>query len=419
MELRITDMRAQSVQANFEWTFIKIYAGDLYGVGEAGHAPGLIGMLPSFKKLLIGEDALKIRKIEQKLRWATHYSGTTTYHMISAINIALYDLVGKYLNIPIWKLIGGYRDRVRVYVDAHGGKGLEAMNSLAMPVKPAWLNDTRIEKDRVVSMGNPIHGRLSIEKWNEDYSPSAYATRAKEMIEEGFTAIKFDLDVPTPYTDPTLIMSGELSLKDVDYLASLVRAAREAAGDGVDLMFDLHWRYNINTAARICKAIEPYRPRWIEDPVPAQMTISNLDEYRLLTQLCQVPIETGENMYTVYQFKDLLGTGVRVWAPDLAKAGGIGEGIRIADLASMYDIELSPHNIGSPIATMAHAHMASMANTFGVLEFHGHDVPFWNNIIKPRKPLISKGFIELSDEPGLGIDLDIDEMRKIWPEFEL
>lgn len=99
--------KAQSVQANFEWTFVKIYAGDLYGVGEAGHAPGLVNMLPSFRELLVGEDALKIRRIEQKLRWATHYSGTTTYHFISAINIALYDLVGKFLNMPIWRLLGG------------------------------------------------------------------------------------------------------------------------------------------------------------------------------------------------------------------------------------------------------------------------------------------------------------------------
>ncbi len=109
MELRITDIRAQSVQANFEWTFVKIYAGGFIwgGWGGAGHAPGLVNMLPSFRELLVGEDALKIRRIEQKLRWATHYSGTTTYHFISAINIALYDLVGKFLNMPIWRLLGG------------------------------------------------------------------------------------------------------------------------------------------------------------------------------------------------------------------------------------------------------------------------------------------------------------------------
>jgi L-alanine-DL-glutamate epimerase-like enolase superfamily enzyme len=132
-ELKITDLKVATVQANFEWTFVRVYAGDLYGTGEAGPAPGLKDMGQRFKRLLLGEDALKIRRIEQKVRWATLHAGTTTYHLASAINIALYDLVGKYLNVPIWRLLGGYRDEVRVYVDAHGGKGLEAMNSLLLP----------------------------------------------------------------------------------------------------------------------------------------------------------------------------------------------------------------------------------------------------------------------------------------------
>jgi L-alanine-DL-glutamate epimerase-like enolase superfamily enzyme len=418
-ELKITDLKVATVQANFEWTFVRVYAGDLYGTGEAGPAPGLKDMGQRFKRLLLGEDALKIRRIEQKVRWATLHAGTTTYHLASAINIALYDLVGKYLNVPIWRLLGGYRDEVRVYVDAHGGKGLEAMNSLLLPEQLPWLSGAEVETGRLVTSNNPIHGRLSMEKWNEDYSPEAYADRARRMVNEGFKAIKFDLDVPTPYTDPRLIMSGELTLKDIDYLASIVKAIREAVGDGVDIMFDLHWRYNVNTAIRICRAIEQYRPRWIEDPTPSQITVSNLDEFRLITQNCSVPIETGENMYTVNQFKDLLNVGVRVWAPDIVKAGGVSEGVRIAELASMYDIEYSPHNTASPIGTMAHAHVASVANTFGVLEFHGHDVPFWGEIIKPKRRIIENGFIRLGDEPGLGIDLDLDAMRRYWPDLEL
>jgi L-alanine-DL-glutamate epimerase-like enolase superfamily enzyme len=124
-------------------------------------------------------------------------------------------------------------------------------------------------------------------------------------------------------------------------------------------------------------------------------------------------------MYTVNQFKDLLNAGVRVWAPDIVKAGGVSEGVRIAELASMYDIEYSPHNTASPIGTMAHAHVASVANTFGVLEFHGHDIPFWGEIIKPKRRIIENGFIRLGDEPGLGIDLDLDAMRRYWPDLEL
>lgn len=418
-ELKITDFKVFTAQANFEWTFVRIYSGDLYGTGEAGPAPGLKGMEKEFKQLLLGEDAFKLNRIEQKLRYATLYSGTTTYHLISAINIALYDLIGKYLNLPIWRLLGGDRTEIPVYVDTHGGKGLEAMNAVHLPVDLPWLKEAEVESGRLLTVNNPIHGRLSMEKWNEDYTPEAYIKRAKQMMNEGYKAMKFDFDIPTPYIDLKKVRSGELSLKDIDFMASIVKSLREELGEEIDLMFDLHWRYNLNTAIRICKAVEPYRPHWLEDPTPAIMTISNYSELRMLTSECHVPIETGENLYTVYQFKDLLDTGVKVWAPDIVKAGGITEGRRIAELASIYDIEYSPHNIASPIGTMAHAHVASIANTLGFLEFHGHDVPFWNEIIKPKIKIIDNGIVKLTEEPGLGIDLDEQVMKKYWPNFDL
>ncbi|AAK43103.1 mandelate racemase/muconate lactonizing enzyme family protein [Saccharolobus solfataricus] len=419
MELKITDFKVFVAQANFEWAFVRIYSKDLYGTGEAGPAPGLKGMESEFIQLLIGEDAFKVNRIAEKLRYATLYSGTTVYHLISAINIALYDLIGKYLNVPIYKLLGGDKTEIPVYVDAHGGKGLEAINALHLPVNLPWIKEAEVETNRLITTNNPVHGRLSMEKWNEDYSPEAYAKRALKMKNEGYKAMKFDLDVPTPYIDLRRVRNGDLSLKDIDYMVDIVKAVRESVGDEVEIMFDLHWRYNLNTAIRICKALEPYRLRWLEDPMPAIMAVSNYDELKLLTSQCSVPIETGENLYTVYQFKDLLNTGVRVWAPDIVKAGGITEGRRIAELAAMYDIEYSPHNIASPIGTMAHAHVGSIANTFGFVEFHGHDVPFWNEIVKPKRKIIEDGVIKLTDDPGLGIDLDDEVMRKYWPTYEL
>lgn len=417
--LKITDLTAFTLGANFEWTFVRVYSGDSYGTGEAGPAPGLSAMAPGFKRLLLGEDAFKINRLDQKMRFATLYSGTTTYHFISAVNMAIYDLIGKTLNLPIYRLLGGDRQQIRVYVDSHAGKGLEAMDSLLLPQQFDWMDLSEMEKDRLTSANNPIHGRLSQEKWNDDYAPESYVERAKRMIGEGFTAMKFDLDIPTPYTKDFNTRSGDLSMREVDYLASIVRAIRESSGEEIDLMVDLHWRYSVNSALRLCKALEPYRLRWVEDPIPAQMTIGNLDVYKELTSKTTVPIETGENMYTVYQFKDLIGTGIRVWSPDLAKTGGILEGRRISELASLYEVEYSPHNIGSPIATMAQAQAASVSNTFGVLEFHGHDVPFWNKMVKGGKTMIKDGFIELSDAPGLGVEMDDGVIRKYWPDFHL
>ncbi|BBD73245.1 hypothetical protein HS1genome_1634 [Sulfodiicoccus acidiphilus] len=419
MELKITDVKAYTTQANFQWTFVRVYAGELYGTGEAGPAPGVAEIVRELRPLLIGEDALKFNRIGQKLRYAGLYSGTTFYHAVSGVDIALHDLVGKFLNVPVYRLLGGDREEIPFYVDAHGGKGLEAMNAVQLPVDLPWVKEAEVERERLASRTNPIHGRMSVESWNQDYSPESYAERARRMKNEGFRAMKFDLDVPTPHTDPRKIRSGDLSLKDVDYMGSIVRAVRDAVGDEVEIMVDLHWRYNLNSAARVCRALEPYRLRWIEDPTPAVMSVSNLEELRILTSLCSTPIETGENLYTVYQFKDLLNTGVRVWAPDIAKAGGISEGRRIAELAAMYDVEYSPHNIASPIATMAHAHTASVSNTLGFIEFHGHDVPFWGEIVKPKRSWFQDGYLKLYDEPGLGVDLDEQTMRKYWPDWEL
>ncbi len=422
--IKITDVKVSTVQANFEWTFVRIYSGDLYGTGETVSAPGIMGMVPYVKKLLVGEDVLKRRRILEKLRYAFSYAGTTAYFIISAIDIALYDLIGKYLNIPIWRLLGGDRERIRVYVDAHASKSMEIVDAAQTEVFPDWLKqyggESKFETERMVSLTEPMVGRVSTQRWNEDYTPENYAKRAKEIIGEGFTAVKFDLDIPTPYLKDYNSRSGQLSLRDIDYIASIVKTIRDVVGDDVDIMFDLHWKFDVNTAIRICKAIEPYKPRWLEDPTPALTSLTqNFDEITLITQNCSISIATGENMFSYYQFKDMIKAGIRVWTPDLTKAGGITEGIRIADLAYLYDIEISPHNIASPIGTMAAAHAMSASGTFGILEWHAHDLPFWNEIVKPRKKIIENGFIVLTDEPGLGIELDIETMKKIWPEFNL
>jgi len=419
-ELRISDVRVSVVQANFEWGFVKVYAGELYGVGEASNAPGLKAMEPYLRRLLVGEDAFRVRRILEKLRYAFAYSGTTVWHVISAVDIALHDLIGKYLNVPLWRLLGGDRDRIRVYVDAHASKSMEVVDAANLEVEAPWVRQARFETERMVVKNEPMVGRVSTQRWNEDYAPENYAKRAKEIVNEGFNAVKFDLDIPTPYLKDYNVRSGQLSLRDIDYLVSVVRAVREAVGDDVDIMFDLHWRFDVNTAIKLCKALEPYRLRWLEDPTPALTSLTiNLEELELITRNCSIPIASGENMYGYYQFKDMLKAGIRVWTPDLAKAGGITEGLRISDLAYLYDIEISPHNIGSPIATLAAAHVMSAAGTFGVLEWHAHDLPFWGDIIKPKRRIIDKGFVVLTEDPGLGVNLDEDVMKRLWPNFEL
>ncbi len=418
MRLKITDVRIETVQSLFEWTFLRVYAGELYGTGEASPSPGLKGCEAALKAILVGEDAFKVNRVEEKLRHASVFAGTSFYSVISAVNIALYDLIGKYANLPVWRLIGGDRERIRVYVDAHAGGGFEAINSLLTPIK------TTRSKKGLGSPGyelehNPVLGRLAQEKWVDLYSPESYAKRALEMLNAGYTVMKFDLDIPTPYSKQYNRRSGEVTLKEADYMGEIVSAVRERIGNDIELAVDLHWRYGISSALRICRALEPFRLRWVEDPTPATKAVGNLDELRLITSRTSIPVATGENMHTSYQFRDLLDTGVLVWTPDLAKAGGVTEGRRVAEMAAMYDIEFSPHNISTPLGTMAAAHTCSLSNTFGALEFHCHGFPGWYKMAKSKKPVIEKGFIRLTEESGLGIELDERYMKKNWPYFNL
>jgi L-alanine-DL-glutamate epimerase-like enolase superfamily enzyme len=417
LALEITDVRFETFQSSFEWSFVRVYVGEEYGTGEAGPIPAFKGCEEAFRALLVGEDALKINRIEEKLRHAILYAGTSYQSVVSAVNMALHDLIGKHLNMPTWRLIGGDRDEIPVYVDAHTGEGFETINALLLQVKK--VQGKAGSKARVELERDPILGRLSKETFGPTHTPESYAKRAGEMKRAGYSTIKFDLDIPTPYTEHLKKRSGEVSLKEAAYMGEITQAVRDEIGDDVELAIDLHWRYDLRSALRICKTLEPYMLRWIEDLTPATKSLSNLDELGMLSSKTTIPIATGENLRSVSEFKELLGKGVSVWTPDLAKAGGITEGRRIAELASLYDLEFSPHNISSPIGTMATAHACSLANTLGVLEFHSHGFPMWREMVKTRRPIIEGGSIRLGEEAGLGVELDERYLERTFGHFEL
>jgi gluconate/galactonate dehydratase len=400
MNLKITDLKAATVEGNYQWTFVKVHAGDECGVGEGFPAPQLEGIVREYSPLVIGENALDVQKIMDKLRWAAMPSGAwgIGYHAFSAIEIAILDLVGKHLNVPVYTLLGGkFRDRIRVYVDTHAGKGLEAMNRVLLPTVPRWMKEMGVKAHSTDN--EPVHGRTTPMKFSEEFSTESYGSRAKEMKREGFTAIKFDLDVPTPYTKHSQD-TGSLGNKEVEYLAELVSEVRGSVGEDTDILFDLHWKYDVSSSVRLASAIEKYGVMWLEDPVPPE----DIGLMKSVTSAARVPIASGENLYGRYQFAQLLETGIGIATPDAPKAGGLLETKLISQMAAAKEITVSPHNISSPIGTVAQAHLAAAIPNFGVLEFHGHDVPIWYRLTKKR--VIKDGYIELTDEPGLGLELE-------------
>ena len=372
-DVAITDVTCVVLEGNFPWNLIVVETdAAVYGIGEAFTGPA--GEHVEFLRPgLIGQNPFDVdRLVEHMTQLQSGLGGTTGYAQaaVSGIETALLDAVGKLVDLPIYQLLGGkYRDEVRIYADCHAGEALSVA-----PLADLW----------------------------ETYSPEAYAEVAQTVVEEGFDALKFDLDVNIETADTA---TRRLSAPAIDHLTDIVAAVTDELDPAVDVAFDLHWSYSVDTATRIARAIEPYDVAWLEDPVPP----SNPETHRRVTESTTTPILAGENLVRLDGFLPFLtGGALDLIAPDLQKCGGLREFQRIAAVAAAYDVTIAPHNISTPIGTMASVHAcASVPNAF-VLEWHAREVDWWDDLHDAEDPLIQEGVIAVPEGPGLGIDIDPD-----------
>jgi len=402
--MRIARIQTAVIEANYDWTIVKITTDTgLVGWGEALVAPGLTATLAEFNEFLVGEDPRDVDRLCRLMRTAVGGAGPAgmTFHAISGIETALWDLVGKDTNLPVYQFLGGkYRDRVRIYADCHAGKGLASLSPVLLPRTPSWMAEAKKARSRKTELSPKYHGGQKSEA--KEIRPRDYARRALEMKRQGFTALKFDVDVPTEYSLDDY--NRTLRRREIDLMAGLVATLRKALGKDVDLAIDCHWNYGVNDAIKLARACEPYDLLWLEDPVPPE----NTDALRRVTSSTTTPIATGENHYQRHHFRELLEReAVDILGPDIQKVGGLLEGRRIADMAEMHYLAVAPHNISSPIGTMASAHLCAAMPNFLALEWHAASVPFFDDLIEGRRgPLIRNGYLEVSDKPGLGVELD-------------
>jgi L-alanine-DL-glutamate epimerase-like enolase superfamily enzyme len=396
--MKITHVGTAVLEANFDWVLIKVETDEgITGYGEGFLGPGVSGVIRQFARLLIGEDPVSIDRILRRMRLSSvHASPGLTYHAINGLECAVLDIIGKRYHMPIWQLLGGkYRDTVRVYADCHAGDALESIDPLLFPRTPAWMGGG--DRESVVSLKH--HGWDSAD--SEELTAEAYGRRAAEMAQRGFKVLKFDVDVPTPYeTDE---YNRHLSRPEIEHMASLVAATRQAVGNEVALAIDCHWNYSVQSAIDLARAMEPYDLMWLEDPVPPE-DIPALREVQRNTRL---PISTGENHYFRIDFERLMREGgLRVLAPDVQKMG-MWEGRKLADMADLHYINITWHNISGPLGTMAGVHLCAAVPNFLALEWHAASVPFFDELVKNSPgPLIHDGRIAVPDRPGLGIELD-------------
>jgi galactonate dehydratase len=360
--MKITRVSSLVVNANMRnWIFVKVETDQagLYGWGEATlewKTKGVVGAIDDVSRLLIGEDPLRIEHLYQIMYrqyfWKVGIEGMTA---ISGIEQALWDIKGKWLNVPVYELLGGrVRDLVRVYNHLGGGQ---------------------------------------MQSMYESSEPQEFAERALIVKAAGYTALKF---MAVPRTEP---VEG---LRSVRYAESLVRAVREAVGPEVDLMVDLHARALPPMAIQYCHAFEPYGLLFFEEPCPTE----DIEATAQVTRQSRIPIATGERLVGRHQFRELFEKrACHVIQPDLSHCGGLWEARKIAAAAETYSMAVAPHNPNGPIATAAVVHFALATPNWLIQEAISSDVPWRDEVITNPIEVVD-GCIAPPTRPGLGIDVN-------------
>jgi galactonate dehydratase len=365
-KLKITDVRTAYARA----LHVRIYTDQgIVGHGEGVDAvSGAAAIIAGFRNALIGQDPLNVDAMFEKIRTSGIFAGAQGGQFVaalSAVEIALWDLAGKALGLPIYQLLGGkMRDRIRIYCDSGTNN----------------RNDPRA------------------------------AEFISQIVDHGFTAAKVDID---DGTDPVRFdkLNWTANNTEIDHMIDKVAFMRESLPKQIDLAADMHGRYDLGSAKRVAREMEPFRLLWLEEPVPPE----NIDAMRDVRASTSTPICCGENLFLRHGFRELLEKhAVDIIMPDIQKCGGLSEARKIADMAHVYYVPMAPHCQASPLGTMASCHvLASIPNCL-VLEWHwGHPagrMAEWSRYVKEGN-IIEKGYVTVPDRPGIGLEMDDEAVR--------
>ena len=360
--MKITNIKtaATSGHGMHLWVKVETDAG-ITGLGECVHGGvQAIAIIQQLRPQLIGRDPFAIDAIFEEMRRNHVFDGGFSGALITAltgIEIALWDLKGKALKAPIYELMGGkFRDKIRVYADCQVNPGMDFGQVQAV---------------------------------------------VDSVLARGFTAFKIDVDGgEAKNKDPFNFTASEW---EHDRMVQLVEMACRAAGPEIAVAADVHTRLDVPSAIRLARDCEQFHLMWLEEPVPPE----NIEAMREVKQATTTPICAGENLYLRHGFRELIEKqAVDAIMPDIPKCGGLSECRKIANLAELYYIPFAPHNVASPIGTMASCHVCASIPNFLVIEFHWFHREYWTTIIKEKTDIIVDGYIAMSDRPGIGLELD-------------
>lgn len=353
--MKIKEVNTYSVRPR--WGFVEIVTDEgISGWGEAvleGHAGTVLSCVQEMEEYLIGADPGNIEDIWTVLYRAGFYrGGGVMMSAISGIDQALWDIKGKWFNAPAYQLMGGRcRDKMRVY---------------------SWIGGDR---------------------------PSETGEAARKKMEEGFTAVKMNATEELQFID---------SYDKVDAVLERVDAIRRSCGKYFGIAIDFHGRVHKPMAKILAKKLEIYDPMFIEEPVLCE----NMEDFKEIAACCQIPIATGERLYSRWDFKRLFQMGgVDIIQPDLSHAGGITEVKKIASMAEAYDVALAPHCPLGPIALSSCLQVDATCynaviqeQSMGIHYNVGKSV--LDYVKNPEDFRFIDGYVQLPSRPGLGVDVN-------------
>ena len=359
--MKVTDVKTFVVDCyRTNWVFVKVYTDEgIDGVGEGTleyKEKALVGAIEHIKSYLVGKDPRQIEKhVHDIYRDAYWRGGAVLMSALSAVETALWDILGKSLGVPVYQLLGGkVNDDCRIYING-------------------WFAGAK--------------------------TPEEFGVKAKEAVKRGVTAMKWD-----PFGKSYL----QISNKDLDTALKCVAAVREAVGNDVDLLIEGHGRFDVPTGIKIAQELAQFKVMWFEEPVPP----NNLEALKAVRDKSPVAISAGERLYTRFDYNELFRLRAADYIqPDVSHAGGIIELKKIAAIAEANYIPFAPHNPSGPVANAATLQLAACCPNFCILEIMYSDVGY-RKFITNENLEYKDGRIKIGNKAGLGIELNEEECLK-------
>jgi galactonate dehydratase len=362
--MKITSVETLPVD---RYLFVKVHTDEgITGLGESG-AWGYLeaseaAIQKKFAPYLVGQDPLRIEHHWQSMYRSSHFRGAAIMGGISAIDIALWDIAGKYFGVPVYQLLGGkVRDKARVYYHVFGSTREELVSGV------------------------------------------------QDAKAQGFTAVGH----LTPFLDEDRsIPFFKTHVDKIRDAINAVRLYREVAGDDMDLCIEIHRRLTPTEAVTLAKGIEAFHPYFYEDPILPE----NFDAMAYVASHTTIPIATGERLHSIHEFDMLLKRGaVQYVRPDVCLAGGITHTKKIAALAEANYVGVVPHNPLGPVSTAACLQIAACIPNFALQEYPTGEHEFPKNVMVKQPLQVEQGFLLIPEQPGIGLELAEDAQDQAPP----